>query len=1182
MCCQMIRPWIRALVLAVSVPSIPSVSCAAASEWPPQVSIEVSSQEALTAQPSPHAVSLIAPVGAPVVFKAKVDAEVAGLDWTAEFAPADGSASARPFPLPEGADNSPCFVAQFSTAGFYKLTLQAKTTDRRSASSSVEVLVVEANAVGADGTYDPPPPPDGGGGPLPPAFQPPKVHTPDLEAASVAIDAPKVLVVNKDDDSQNEFWDINDPETPVPEEDDLVRVTLVASGGADGGKVVLSVEDKNSCLGGDLWRDAKKKEELPADKREWTVSPGSLLAVSFFVEGHQPCGVTDEVKLHVTLTPSTTSPFSPPTIVADTHGLTVYEVDLDIDSDNQNAFGFDFAEDEDQIEDSTSQKRAICTDLVGTGGVRYGKLVFESGFQDLDGDGIPDFADAFGLAGPWPAWTEPDPATVSDEVKFVPVEIKIPTVYDPEKVVVTITCDVDQSVPRVGEGLEELKVTEGEVQTTVGYKLKNPGIRLWRRAPAERTGGQDAPAGDYVPLNKPLQWKDICTNVNTDFIARLWLEFVDENPDSSLAGLHHLKVKVEQRDCPTTEDQVTFTLAVARLAVDYNRDGKVAFDASDRPNAKKPFRFWLNDDRDIEHFADANGLTDTRVQDDVNEGPADFMDDKIIYGRDLEDFCRLHVSTVGLGQEFTSDKLQMKLEWTNATEEPVLNAFRSYQTKGNTFYLFINRESQAQIESQDYGTAIGRAARHFPLQLPTAAWSESGGSWAKACLLFEGASKGKGALRLAVHQGDRRLAPVSGLWLQLCGIKEMYQRWNATEASRPGLDWEAWPRANYQRDGDSPDPDEGVPRSDDEKDFILFVHGWNMDAWDKRTSAETAYKRMWHLGYKGRFGAFLWPTFYSTSLGCLDPRHFDGSEQRAWHSSDALLGLLADLNKQYPGRVHLVAHSMGNVVAAEALRKAPSPVVKNYIASQGALAADVYRLNPDMTWRWPRILQETVPAKLLLKLPPLTPRAVITPNVYAFYPKNGRSDAVRIQQDPKVGEPYMRGAKGAENWFNYFNKNDWALGLWIFNQSQKPNGPDYALLKALLGRTLALEYQSIWDQRFHRSYTYECFPDKRWGFYLRDARNDTNSRNLYTPEDTYEIFSYCAQARCNPTGRQSNLGAPFVDKDGKDRQCDWHEYGSDHPGHSAQFRHTIAMMFPFWKALLTDCKISHIPNQLAP
>ena len=44
--------------------------------------------------------------------------------------------------------------------------------------------------------------------------------------------------------------------------------------------------------------------------------------------------------------------------------------------------------------------------------------------------------------------------------------------------------------------------------------------------------------------------------------------------------------------------------------------------------------------------------------------------------------------------------------------------------------------------------------------------------------------------------------------------------------------------------------------------YILFVHGWNMETWEKDRFAETAFKRLYWQGYQGRFGEFRWPTDY--------------------------------------------------------------------------------------------------------------------------------------------------------------------------------------------------------------------------------------------------------------------------------------------------------------------------------
>ena len=72
--------------------------------------------------------------------------------------------------------------------------------------------------------------------------------------------------------------------------------------------------------------------------------------------------------------------------------------------------------------------------------------------------------------------------------------------------------------------------------------------------------------------------------------------------------------------------------------------------------------------------------------------------------------------------------------------------------------------------------------------------------------------------------------------------------------------------------------------------------------------------------------------------------HFDGSEHRAWASSLGLLGLLNQLNNGPDhGKVRMMAHSMGNVVAGEALHRAQSAqVVHTDIASQAAIAAHSY------------------------------------------------------------------------------------------------------------------------------------------------------------------------------------------------------------------------------------------------
>ena len=184
------------------------------------------------------------------------------------------------------------------------------------------------------------------------------------------------------------------------------------------------------------------------------------------------------------------------------------------------------------------------------------------------------------------------------------------------------------------------------------------------------------------------------------------------------------------------------------------------------------------------------------------------------------------------------------------------------------------------------------------------------------------------------------------------------------------------------------------PRPDDSDDtYILFVHGYNMENWEKDRFAETAYKRLYWQGYQGRFGSFRWPTY----------QHFyqyDPSETAAWNSGVGLKRLLTSLHAQYPGNVYVLGRSMGNVVTGEALRLAgTNEIVNTYVASQAAVSARAYdnALPADLTNAFYFHVQ--------------------TPDSEGHYYTNGASS-------------YFSSIGGAGKFISFFNSQDWALGKW--------------------------------------------------------------------------------------------------------------------------------------------------------
>ena len=205
------------------------------------------------------------------------------------------------------------------------------------------------------------------------------------------------------------------------------------------------------------------------------------------------------------------------------------------------------------------------------------------------------------------------------------------------------------------------------------------------------------------------------------------------------------------------------------------------------------------------------------------------------------------------------------------------------------------------------------------------------------------------------------------------------------------------------------------------KDYILLVHGWNNSPFSKEYVGNTAFKRLFWQGFKGRFGFFRWPTFHFR--GC---RLYTILTPASTARGRPLLGLLNLINQfnagPFAGRVRIIAHSMGNVVVGEALRRSQSgQIVHTYIASQAAISAHCYDATmPAMTFPFG-----------------LGPN---TPDVYAHYWQDGATSQPHQWQSenrPSYMHPdYLLGKAG--RYFNYYNNRDAALmasGNWTSKSS---------------------------------------------------------------------------------------------------------------------------------------------------
>lgn len=569
--------------------------------------------------------------------------------------------------------------------------------------------------------------------------------------------------------------------------------------------------------------------------------------------------------------------------------------------------------------------------------------------------------------------------------------------------------------------------------------------------------------------------------------------------------------------------QGTCIVQVVSLSVDLNHDGKMdtTFCGPDTTTQFKRYSFWVNGDYD-RLWPDSDDHTN--YEDSVTAKQGNFVPDcdymsggyrAIPTKRDLEDFARLWIN--GIDSNLVS-KLPpgttVTLDWgdvgsTNSWN-PTIDIFIAVDADGGIAYQTNAFTAALQINSS-LNSFVGRLGPGQQIQLYPGPYGVL--YWPGNHYIWCGVSNGIGTLCLTICQGGTNTLAQTYVYIQLQDIKQMYERWTVGETPRfaptntPGLAFEDLPM-------DTPRYIHGAP-TDANTAYILLVHGWNMERYEKDRFAERAFKRLYWQGYQGRFGFFRWPTGYGFSgwkSVITDPDNFDNSEFNAWRSGRGLLTLLTNLNAEYPGNVYLMAHSMGNVVAGEALRGAGSKqLVNTYVAMQAAVPSHAY--DPTATVR-------TIPF----------PWDSGTSNRYAIYWQNGMPC-------------YFNGSAGAGTYVNYFNTNDFALSKWQIDQNLK------------------VDMKYTWDSGSGGIERY---------YY---AEGPFNYPQRYFPQDTFELFSYCIEARCYALGAQRNIGGVFQTGSHVELDTSPYAYGPQHLYHSLEFRADGPRNILFWDAMLKTLEL---------
>jgi pimeloyl-ACP methyl ester carboxylesterase len=536
------------------------------------------------------------------------------------------------------------------------------------------------------------------------------------------------------------------------------------------------------------------------------------------------------------------------------------------------------------------------------------------------------------------------------------------------------------------------------------------------------------------------------------------------------------------------------------------------------------FTFWANKnfDRSVYSSDDGANIDDSLNSIEIAKLPAyqqvydcDYVNasgQRVIPSkRDLQDFTRLWMAGVNELVKVLPTNSTLTLSWTSVTGEPAIDLFTAidpgigYQTNAAI--------AAAQIDPVQC-PYLGRISPTHTVQFTKSTWRTNQ-------FIFCGCRYGAGGLTLTIADGNGQQLVQTTTWIQIVDIKQMFERW--TVGDTPTI--APYTNAIIASDSLGKLPDGTLatgmrftPPQDTTTPYILFVHGWNMRKEDKYNFAETAFKRLYWQGYQGRFGSFQWPTGFGFSgiiSAATDSRNYDNSESNAWASATGLLNKLNDLNVLYPGHVYLLAHSMGNVVAGEAMRQAGNnQAVNTYIAMQGAVPAHCY--DPSTVNR----------------------STYSTPDRYAHY---------WADSSPS----YFSASAGAGTYLDFYNPNDYALGWWNVDQSQKPDN-------GVLG--IGINYPGY-------------FYSSSSGFYKIAGAGTNGTHYLNFTNNTHEIFAYCDPSWSYAIGAQADVSGAF-NKRQVNLQSVWitdplphHDYSS-HFWHSAEFRSDYPSQVNFWITVL--------------
>ena len=345
-----------------------------------------------------------------------------------------------------------------------------------------------------------------------------------------------------------------------------------------------------------------------------------------------------------------------------------------------------------------------------------------------------------------------------------------------------------------------------------------------------------------------------------------------------------------------------FTAVPVGIEADINRDGVIA--TNERPAEGKPLRHWLNDDDDAgecQERADVPGLPPSQ---------ADHAHLGIDGLRDLVDFLPINLN---LAQVTELLKPSQGFRYFISNPDRAVQAVMTGLTPATAGSL--HRDPTVRCFGPKLDGAPAAAEVLMPdkdgrIEIP-ADFLERIHALGHGVMLLEGARPSVRPLRLEIFKDGKAVAGFDQP-LAIVPVETMYRHVNLTRAA---CDYSGRPaqvkRAGRpQQIGDPP----GLPDAETHDRWVVLIHGYNVSGDVARGWHAETFKRLYVLGSNARFVGLTW----NGDTG-LD---YHRAVYHAFQTGDEVPHALGFLDAS---RTLLVAHSLGNVVACQAVQAGFTP-----------------------------------------------------------------------------------------------------------------------------------------------------------------------------------------------------------------------------------------------------------------